>query len=262
MTFAFAVGANRAQDFLTRGGRDDVCLCRARTRSQLPRDAYTYSIPDDLAELVLPGVRVEIPFGKRSILGYVVERTEESAFAEVRAIDGVIDEPRLLLDHHIALARQIADRYCAPLGEVLRAMLPKGVRTRPSRRAGPRSMSRAVAEAGAAGPPEPPPILNEAQRAAVGAAARVNRGPQAPPRPAPRCDREREDRGVPRGHRCRPREGTRRDRPRARDRIDPADDSPFHRAISRAGLRWCTRPSPTRSERRSGGASGAASTAL
>ena len=57
------------------------------TRSQLPRDAYTYSIPDELTELVLPGVRVEIPFGKRSILGYVVERSEESEFAEVRAID-------------------------------------------------------------------------------------------------------------------------------------------------------------------------------
>ena len=137
------------------------------TRSQLPRDAYTYSIPDDLAELVLPGVRVEIPFGKRSILGYVVERSEVTEFAEVRAIDRVIDEPRLILDHHIVLARQIADRYCAPLGEVLRAMLPKGVRTRPSPRSGPRSVSRAVAEARAAGPPEPPPMLNDAQRVAV-----------------------------------------------------------------------------------------------
>ncbi|MGA8633879.1 MAG: primosomal protein N', partial [Candidatus Dormiibacterota bacterium] len=137
------------------------------TRSQLPRDAYTYSIPDDLAELVLPGVRVEIPFGKRTILGYVVDRSEETEFAEVRAIDGVIDEPRLILDHHIALARQIADRYCAPLGEVLRAMLPKGVRTRPSRRSGPRSVSRAVAEADVAGPAESPPTLNDAQRAAV-----------------------------------------------------------------------------------------------
>jgi primosomal protein N' (replication factor Y) (superfamily II helicase) len=137
------------------------------TRSLLPRDAYTYSIPDNLVDLVLPGVRVEIPFGKRSILGYVVERSDSSDHADVRAIDRVIDEPRLILDHHLALARQVADRYCAPLGEVLRAMLPKGVRTRPSRRAGPRSMSRAVAEAGAAGPPEPAPVLNDAQRAAV-----------------------------------------------------------------------------------------------
>ena len=45
------------------------------TRSQLPRDAYTYSIPDEMTELVLPGVRVEIPFGKRSILGYVLARS-------------------------------------------------------------------------------------------------------------------------------------------------------------------------------------------
>ncbi len=137
------------------------------TRSLLPRDAYTYSIPDDLSEIVLPGMRVEIPFGKRSILGYVVERSEQTDHPDVRAIDRVIDEPPLILSHHLALARQIADRYCAPLGEVLRAMLPKGVRARPSRRAGPRSMSRAIAEAGVAGPPLPPPVLNDAQRAAV-----------------------------------------------------------------------------------------------
>jgi primosomal protein N' (replication factor Y) (superfamily II helicase) len=137
------------------------------TRSLLPRDAYTYSIPDELIDVVLPGVRVEIPFGTRSILGYVVERSEQTDHADVRAIDGVIDEPPLILDHHLALARQVADRYCAPLGEVLRAMLPKGVRTRPSRRAGPRSMSRAVAEAGAAGPPQPAPVLNDAQRRAL-----------------------------------------------------------------------------------------------
>ena len=56
------------------------------TRSLLPRDAYTYAIPDDLQELVVPGTRVEIPFGKRSILGYVVERSETSEHDEVRSI--------------------------------------------------------------------------------------------------------------------------------------------------------------------------------
>ena len=198
----------------------------------LPRDAYTYSIPDELVELVLPGVRVEIPFGKRSILGYVVERSDETDHADVRAIETVIDEPRLLLDHHLALARQVADRYCAPLGEVLRAMLPKGVRTRPSRRAGPRSMSRAVAEAGAAGPPEPAPVLNDAQRAAVAPLLEAIAARTSPARAAPRRDRQRQDRGVPRRHRRGARRRTRRDRARARDRVDPADDSPFHRAVS------------------------------
>src|SRR4029077_13491069 len=94
-------------------------------------------------------------------------RSEQTEFAEVRSIDRVIDEPRLILDPMPGRWRQIAARYCAPLADAVRAMLPKGVRTRPSRRAGPRSMSRAVAEAGAAGPPEPPPMLNDAQRVAV-----------------------------------------------------------------------------------------------
>ena len=113
------------------------------TRSLLPRDTYTYEVPDDLDALVLPGVRVEVPFGKRLILGYVVDRQEAADHDEVRAIASVLEETPMLLDHHVRLARLVADRYCAPLGEVIRAMLPSGVRARPSRRrTGPRSMSR------------------------------------------------------------------------------------------------------------------------
>ena len=220
------------------------------TRSQLPRDAYTYSIPDELVELVLPGVRVQIPFGKRSILGYVVERSELTEYADVRAIDRVIDEPRLILDHHLALARQIADRYCAPLGEVLRAMLPKGVRTRPSRRAGPRSMSRAVAEAGAAGPPEPAPTLNDAQRAAVAPlleaiASRTHRRVLLHG-----VTGQWEDRGVSRGDRRGAGRRARSDRARPRDRVDTTDDPALRGALSRQDRRGPLRAHRCRARRR------------
>jgi len=139
------------------------------TRSLLPRDAYTYAIPDDLQELVVPGTRVEIPFGKRSILGYVVERSETSEHDEVRSIAALVDDVPLLLDHHVVLARMIAERYCAPLGEVIRAMLPKGIRAhrKGSRRSGPRTTSRALEEARAERETETPPALTLAQQQAV-----------------------------------------------------------------------------------------------
>ena len=139
------------------------------TRSLLPRDTYTYAVPDELDSLVLPGVRVEIPFGKRSILGYVVGRREASDHDEVRAIESVVDSVPTLLPHHVELAHWVAQRYCAPLGEVIRAMVPKGVRAaRPSsRRSGPRTTSRAVEEARSERPAVTPPALTGAQQAAV-----------------------------------------------------------------------------------------------
>ncbi len=139
------------------------------TRSLLPRDAYTYEVPEELDERVLLGARVEVPFGKRSLLGYVVERTAASGHADVRPISAVLDEPPILLAHHLTLARWIADRYCAPLGEVIRAMVPVGVRSaRPGgRKRGPRSMSRAVEAARAPQTATAPLDLTDAQRAAV-----------------------------------------------------------------------------------------------
>ena len=118
------------------------------TRSLLPRDSYTYEVPEELDEAVALGSRVEIPFGKRSIMGYVVARGDAATRDDVRAIESVIDPEPFLSSQHVALSRWIADRYCAPLNEVIRAMVPKGARARPSRRArGPRTTSRAVAEA-------------------------------------------------------------------------------------------------------------------
>jgi primosomal protein N' (replication factor Y) (superfamily II helicase) len=148
------------------------------TRSLLPRDTYTYEVPDDLDALVLPGVRVEVPFGKRLILGYVVDRQDAADHDEVRAIASVLEETPMLLDHHVRLARLVADRYCAPLGEVIRAMLPSGVRARPSRRrTGPRSMSRAVEEARAdTTRVEPPPLTAAQQQAAAPLLDAVARG--------------------------------------------------------------------------------------
>ena len=138
------------------------------TRSLLPRDSYTYEVPPELDEAAALGTRVEIPFGKRSIMGYVVARGDAATRDDVRAIESVIDPEPFLSPQHVALSRWIAERYCAPLNEVIRAMVPKGARARPSRRArGPRTTSRAVAEARATAPALPPLDLTAGQRAAV-----------------------------------------------------------------------------------------------
>jgi primosomal protein N' (replication factor Y) len=138
------------------------------TRSILPRDVFTYAVPADLDELAIPGARVEVPFGARTLTGYVVERTSASDVDAPRALTRVLDEPPLLDEHAVRIALWIAARYVAPLGEVIKAMLPSGVRNaKPGgRKRGPRTTSRGVAAIGEAEQTSAPQ-LTDAQRNAA-----------------------------------------------------------------------------------------------
>ena len=118
------------------------------TRSILPRDQFTYSVPADLEALAVVGQRVEIPFGAGKAVGLVVARSEQSDVENPRDIEAVLDEQPLLFAWQLGLARWLAHRYCAPLGEVLKAMLPARIRaSRPgSRKSKPRSTSKILGE--------------------------------------------------------------------------------------------------------------------
>jgi len=89
---------------------------------------FTYSVPEELAARLSPGVRVRAPFGRVTLVGYCVEaHTREPSF-ETKPIIAVLDEAPLLDEQLQALARWISREYLAPLGEVFEAMLPAGVR--------------------------------------------------------------------------------------------------------------------------------------
>jgi primosomal protein N' (replication factor Y) len=141
------------------------------TGAILPQSQYTYAVPEHLVELAVRGARVEVPFGRRQVLGYVVDADSARAGGESRPISAVLAEPPILDEAALDLARWVAARYCAPLGEVIKAMLPKGIRSaRPGgRKRGPRTTSAALgaAQAAAGAVAEQPPQLTEAQRAAA-----------------------------------------------------------------------------------------------
>ncbi len=72
------------------------------------------------------GARVLVPFGGQRLMG-VVMRVHGEAPAEgidVKPLQTVMDTGPLLSDEQMGLARWIAGYYCAPLGEVIRGMLP------------------------------------------------------------------------------------------------------------------------------------------
>ena len=85
--------------------------------------AFTYELKG-LAVKV--GARVLVPFGGQRLVGLVVGTHDVAPGdgVEVKPVEQVLDEAALLPEELMELARWIAGYYVAPLGEVLRGMLP------------------------------------------------------------------------------------------------------------------------------------------
>ena len=85
---------------------------------------FTYSLPATLEHRVQPGCRVVVPFGTRKLTGVVVDVQSDAPDSAVKDVFRLLDEEPVLSLDLLKLGRWIASYYCAPLGEVLRAMTP------------------------------------------------------------------------------------------------------------------------------------------
>ena len=88
-------------------------------------DPLVYAIPPSWASQAVPGVRTRVTMGRRRMTGVIVdvhERRPEGM--TIRPIEEVLDREPVLTADLLALARFVADYYLAPLGEVVRSMLP------------------------------------------------------------------------------------------------------------------------------------------
>ncbi len=91
---------------------------------------YAYAIPDELAEKVAIGHRVQVSVGRRGRLtpGFVVALDRRIWDSTLRPIDLLIDDRSYLSPELVALARTISRHYCCPLGRTLKAITPAPVR--------------------------------------------------------------------------------------------------------------------------------------
>ena len=77
------------------------------------------------------GARVIAPFRNEKLIGVVTAlEAKAPAEVEVKYLEAVLDEEPLLSEHLLELAEWTAQYYLAPLGEVLRAMLPLAAEVR------------------------------------------------------------------------------------------------------------------------------------
>src|SRR5580658_8544291 len=85
---------------------------------------FTYSLPETLRHRVQPGSRLLVPFGPRKLTGVILRCHDDPPEMATRDALRLIDNDPVLDSELLALGRWIAGYYCAPLGEVLRGMLP------------------------------------------------------------------------------------------------------------------------------------------
>ncbi len=87
---------------------------------------FDYLVPDDLRGRVRPGQRVQVGFSGRSRRGLVLEVLDRSDVdpARLRPLKKLLGEHVWATPEDVALLRWAADRFAAPLGDVLRHALP------------------------------------------------------------------------------------------------------------------------------------------
>jgi primosomal protein N' (replication factor Y) len=96
----------------------------------LPIDhSFTYRVPPGEEERAKVGVRVLVPFGPRKITGLVVATVDGSFLSgrEAKPVFAFLDEEPYITSRHLEFLSAAARECLAPVGEMLRAALPRGL---------------------------------------------------------------------------------------------------------------------------------------
>lgn len=86
---------------------------------------YLYS-----GDCPLPGARVRVPFGNRSMIGIAIDSVESSSMqaSKLKPITDVLDKDPVIDDFLFKICKWLSQYYHHPLGEVLQTALPVALR--------------------------------------------------------------------------------------------------------------------------------------
>lgn len=92
----------------------------------LPLDTqYSYAVPEQFGPVSI-GMRVLVPFGRRTVTGYITGFSDTSPGGLKEAIS-LLDREPLFTPAELEFFRWTAEYYLHPLGEVIKAALPSGI---------------------------------------------------------------------------------------------------------------------------------------
>ena len=113
-------------------GAADAKVARVLTEISLNRE-FDYAIPEDLRGRVKIGSVVRMPFGRRTVRGFVTALAEASPFeaagkGPLKALAGLEGDAPLFDERMVRLTRWISSYYVAPFERALAAAIPAPVR--------------------------------------------------------------------------------------------------------------------------------------
>jgi len=89
---------------------------------------FDYAVPEALTGLIEVGHRVRVPFGKRTVTGFVYALDQGPTVLTLKPIEALLDAEPVLPSPLVELAGFVAAHYLVPLDEVIRAIVPPRVR--------------------------------------------------------------------------------------------------------------------------------------
>ncbi|HQE55850.1 MAG TPA: primosomal protein N' [Candidatus Fermentibacter daniensis] len=96
---------------------------------------YTYLMPREMADGTLEGCRVEVPFGRERLRGWIWDRSTAPSGIDLKYVESRLDSVPLVPPSVLALVRWAADYYAAPPGMMLASAFPAASGIRMSVRA-------------------------------------------------------------------------------------------------------------------------------
>ena len=92
---------------------------------------FDYSLPAPGNQVIVPGIRVRVPFGRQKLIGIIIEEilTSDVPANKLKPVIAVLDEHNLLSSDILKLLLWAARYYVHPLGEVVQTALPVYLRS-------------------------------------------------------------------------------------------------------------------------------------
>ena len=93
------------------------------------REVFDY-LPRKPGQLISPGSRVIVPFGNRTVVGFIISTTLKSKISPYRLkfIESILDNEPVLSEEILSILKWSSQYYHHPIGQVLATALPKKIR--------------------------------------------------------------------------------------------------------------------------------------
>lgn len=99
------------------------------------RNAFTYSVPEELEQFTVTGVRALVPFGKRTLTGFIINTTSTPPSTEkIKPITDILDKAPIFNKTTLEFYQWMSDYYLSSLGEALKLAVPYGLEVESKRK--------------------------------------------------------------------------------------------------------------------------------